>query len=121
MSRVKGGIVTRKRHKKILIVDDFVDTGSTLAECKKDLLHSINPKLEIKGLAMFYNPTAHTIKQSIKIPLYYTGIIGRVTLSEKDEKTQIFNLDEKFQIHPEIEIPPKYFTWFVFRQFHKKI
>jgi hypothetical protein len=37
------------------------------------ILHA-DPSLEIKGFAMLYNPTEQSIKRTIHLPLYYTGL-----------------------------------------------
>ena len=34
----------------------------------------VNPKLEKRGLAMVFNPTATTVSRKLILPLYYTGI-----------------------------------------------
>ena len=37
------------------------------------ILH-VNPKLQTKGLAVIYNPTAHPINTTLPLSLYYTGL-----------------------------------------------
>ena len=53
-----------------------------------------------RGLAMFFNPTSHKIKEVIEIPLYYTGLTtsAKVTLEGKKGTTTQFTLARDFTI-----------------------
>ena len=53
-----------------------------------------------RGLAMFFNPTNHKIKEIIEIPLYYTGLTtqAKVTLEGKKGATEQFELDRDYSI-----------------------
>jgi len=77
------------------------------------ILH-VNPKLEIKGLAMFYNPTDRELQEIMDIPLYYTGISEKVKVREKEGEFQEYKLDRDYSIYLKVHIPPKSHTWFVF-------
>jgi hypothetical protein len=79
-----------------------------------DCILHVNPKLKVKGLAMFFNPTAETLKEHIKIPLYYTGLTDKVKISEKEEVVNELTLDRNYNIYLDIKIPAKSHTWFKF-------
>ena len=76
------------------------------------LLH-VNPKLKQKGLLMLYNPLKEKITRTIKLPLYYTGLTGGVTIREKEGKAQSKSMDRKYEIELSFTIGPENYTWFV--------
>jgi hypothetical protein len=39
-----------------------------------DCILHVNPQLDIKGLAMVYNPLNTSVKDTLRLPLYYTGL-----------------------------------------------
>ena len=53
-----------------------------------------------RGLAMFFNPTNHKIKELIEIPLYYTGLTttAKVTLEGQKGTTEQFTLARDYTI-----------------------
>ena len=79
------------------------------------ILH-VNPNLEEKGLAMLYNPTDEPITRSIKLPLYYTGLTGKATVSERDGKPLKVKLDREYNATVTVTIPAEGYTWLVIRQ-----
>ena len=42
---------------------------------------------EIKGLAMFFNPTLNTLQSYINLPLYYTGLEQTATIIYEEHTT----------------------------------
>ena len=77
------------------------------------MLH-VNPRLETKGLALLFNPTAETIREKIKIPLYYTGLTEKVMVSEREGDTKEYALDREYNVWVMVNIPPKTHTWLKF-------
>ncbi|EJT3898508.1 phosphoribosyltransferase [Campylobacter jejuni] len=53
------------KHKKILLIDDIVDSGESLAEIKKVLLEKF-PHIELKIATIFYKKTA-LLKPDFKV------------------------------------------------------
>jgi len=76
------------------------------------ILH-VNPNLKTRGLLMLYNPSIEKITRTIKLPLYYTGLIETVKIREKEGKAQSKILDRKFEIEISFTIGPESYTWFV--------
>lgn len=76
------------------------------------ILHA-NPYLKIKGLMMLYNPTAKTITRTIKIPLYYTGLITTARIREKEGAFKTYKLGRDYSVKLTFTIPPDSYTWFV--------
>ena len=42
---------------------------------------------EIKGLAMFFNPTLKTLQSYVNLPLYYTGLEHTATIIHEEHTT----------------------------------
>ena len=55
---------------------------------------------EVKGLAMFFNPTLENLKAYINLPLYYTGLEDNATVvwEEFSENPKIYQLNRDFSI-----------------------
>ncbi|WP_442587825.1 alpha-galactosidase [Pedobacter sp. AW31-3R] len=77
------------------------------------ILH-VNPKLNSKGLMILYNPLKETIKRTIRVPLYYTGLTDVVKVREKEGKSVINRLNRDFTTDISFTIPSESYTWFVF-------
>lgn len=74
----------------------------------------VNPELKEKGLLMVYNPLPQTIKRSIRVPLYYTGLKNEVTVRKSDNSVEIMNLNRDYSVSLEIEIPAYSCNWYIF-------
>jgi hypothetical protein len=68
------------------------------------ILH-VDPKLEIKGYAMLYNPTGEEIQRSISLPLYYTGLSESATISIGEGEPATYSLSRDYQAEIEVTIP----------------
>ena len=55
---------------------------------------------DIKGLAMFFNPTLETQKSWINLPLYYTGLVDSATViyEENDTSPETHQINRDFSI-----------------------
>ena len=71
----------------------------------------VNPKLEQKGLAMFFNPTDEEMTRKITLPLYYTGITDNANIAVNGENIQSYKLSRDYKIEIEIAIPAQGYTW----------
>ena len=78
------------------------------------ILH-VNPKLPERGLAFIYNPTDRPLETDIKLPLYYTGLTDKASVSERDAVPQTFTLDRAWDIGLHVRIEPHDHTWVVIR------
>ena len=76
------------------------------------LLHA-SSTLKTKGLLMLYNPLKEKITRTIKLPLYYTGLIDRVSIREKEGKPTEKRLNRNYEIELSFSIEPGSYTWFV--------
>ena len=73
----------------------------------------VDPELNEKGMALFFNPTNETLTQTIKLPLYYTGHTDTVSIQEKEGKRTDYKLARDYSVELKVEIPANDSTWFV--------
>lgn len=78
-----------------------------------DGIMHVDPKLNEKGMALFFNPTNKTLAQTIKLPLYYTGHTDTVSIQEKEGKVINYNLQRDYSVEIKVEIPANDSTWFL--------
>ncbi|MGK2862718.1 MAG: alpha-galactosidase [Chitinophagaceae bacterium] len=76
------------------------------------ILH-VNPALKTKGLLMLYNPLKEKITRTIKIPLYYTGLVRDVKIGEMENQKKIKTLNREYELELNFNIPPESYTWYV--------
>ncbi|MNL14660.1 hypothetical protein D3C87_1356110 [compost metagenome] len=60
---------------------------------------------------MLYNPLKEKITRTIKIPLYYTGLISSAVLKEKGLATKKYTLNRNYEIEYIFTIAPEGYTW----------
>ncbi len=112
MSVVKKWVTFFKTYRDIL-VSDIVHIRRPDMQGIDAIIH-VNPKLDHRGLAMVFNPTAVAISETLKIPLYYTGIKKSAHVSKEGGSSIVYQLEHNFSVHIEISLSPMNLTWFVF-------
>ncbi|MGN1408641.1 MAG: hypothetical protein ACI4XJ_00540 [Eubacteriales bacterium] len=75
----------------------------------------VNPRLEEKGMAVFFNPLDTEIRRRIRLPLYYTGIENTAVISRFGEDPQKFRLTRDYCAEIEVVIPANDFVWYTVR------
>jgi hypothetical protein len=75
----------------------------------------VNPFHVDRGLAMVFNPTSQHIKQSLKLPLYFTGITSAAYISEQAGKSTKYLLNRDYSVTVEVNMEPQTITWFLIR------
>lgn len=81
-----------------------------------DMMLHVNPHLEEKGMAIFFNPLNQEMTREFTIPLYYTGLEGSATLRKEGGEPQVFELDKREHLTIQITLPPKGITWYVIEE-----
>ncbi|MCF7974803.1 MAG: NPCBM/NEW2 domain-containing protein [Phycisphaerae bacterium] len=76
------------------------------------MLH-VNPELEEKGLAVFFNPRPETVETTQKVPLYYTGLKHAARVSHEGVNAKPYQIDREYSIELTMTIKPAGMTWFV--------
>ena len=70
----------------------------------------VNSNLVECGLAVLYNPLHETIKKTITLPLYYTGLTNSATIQTDAGKRKQVKLNSKGEAEVNITIPPLGYT-----------
>lgn len=73
----------------------------------------VNPQLPQKGFIMLFNPTNQAITRTIQLPLYYTGLISKATIIDKNGKLETYKLNRDYTINFTFTIPPDTYNWFI--------
>ena len=102
-----------KKHRQILDADvihirrpDGLDYDA--------LLH-VDPQGVEKGLLMIYNPLNESITRNLNIPVYYTGLKGKVNISEQEGQVKAIPINENGKISLTITIPAKGYNYFILK------
>ena len=108
---VKRWVDFYKSHRDILDADiiHVRRADATDIDC---VLH-VNPRLKEKGLAMVYNPLPQSVKRTLKLPLYYTGLTERAVVRCGESQPATYALDRGYGVEVPLEMPPHGVTWVV--------
>jgi hypothetical protein len=68
------------------------------------ILH-VDPKLEIKGYALLYNPTGEAVERTISLPLYYTGLTKTALIQVGEDQEQELELSRDYSVEVRVSIP----------------
>lgn len=102
-----------KEHRDILN-SDIIHLRKADGRDWDGMLH-VNPELEEKGLAVFYNPLDTAITRTIRLPLYYTGLDKKARISEQGRKARKYRLSRDYTVDLTVTIPANGYTWFVIK------
>jgi hypothetical protein len=80
-----------------------------------DCLLHVNPQLDIKGLAMVYNPLDHSVERKLTLPLYYTGLTDTARIHKKDGASETYRLDRDYHVTVPVTIGARSNTWLIIR------
>ncbi|MBQ5785893.1 MAG: alpha-galactosidase, partial [Alistipes sp.] len=100
-----------KKYREILN-SDIIHLRQPDARDWDGIMH-VNPQLEQKGLALFFNPTDEEITRTIKLPLYYTGLEKKAYISEHGNRSKVYKLNRDYTVDLKINIPANGYTWYV--------
>ncbi len=108
---VKKVVAWYKRHRDILN-SDIIHLRRPDGRDWDGILH-VNPALKEKGLAVIYNPLGKSIRRTIRLPLYYTGLTSVARIRVGDGPAKSFQLDRHYSVEVNIAIPARGHTWLV--------
>ena len=108
---VKKWVDFYKRYRAILD-SDVIHLRRADGQDIDGLLH-VNPQLDQKGLAVFYNPTDRTLSKTLKLPLYYTGLTETARIREQEGSPTTYTLDRAYNVYVPLMMAPHSVTWFV--------
>jgi len=111
---VKKWVDFYKRYRAILD-SDIIHLRRADGKDWDGILH-VNPKLEIRAMAMIYNPRDEAIAREIRLPLYYTGISGAARIQQEGGEIRSYPLDRDFAAVVPVQIAARSRTWLVVNQ-----
>ncbi|MEZ0609593.1 alpha-galactosidase [Fibrella sp. WM1] len=76
------------------------------------MLH-VNPRLPQKGLAVLFNPLKEPIRRTIRLPLYYAGLIDSARIRVGEGKPQLYRLNRQREATLTVDIAPESMLWLV--------
>ncbi len=68
------------------------------------ILH-VDPKLEMKGYALLYNPTGEDLERRISLPLYYTGLTNTAQIQIGETLAKELELSRDYSVEIQVNIP----------------
>ena len=110
---VKKWVDFYKKYRSIL--DSDIIHVSRADGRQLDCILHVSPSLEIKGLAMVYNPTNVARTENLKLPLYYTGLTDRAVIGEKDKNFKDHPLTRDYAVTVPVTVAPLGVTWFIIK------
>ncbi|WP_286589575.1 alpha-galactosidase [Sphingobacterium sp. N143] len=75
-------------------------------------LHVNALESQVKGFGMLFNPLKTPITRKITIPLYYTGLTDKATITFQDKTVNQVRLDRFFKTDLTVTIPAESHIWF---------
>jgi hypothetical protein len=78
-----------------------------------DCIVHVNPFIQHRGLALFFNPLGQTVKRNVTLPLYYTGLVDAATVHLGEGPGQRVRLDAQGRATLSVAIAPYGFTWYL--------
>jgi hypothetical protein len=75
----------------------------------------VSPTLKDRAFVLLFNPTKEPIARKINIPLYYSGLSGKVSVSMSDQVPTIMPLSSKQDLLLNCTIPAEGYAWYVIR------
>lgn len=78
-----------------------------------DAVLHVNPQLSERALAVVFNPADQPVTRSLKLPLYYSGLTAKASVSEHDGDPKVYRLDREYNISVPVRIPAHGVTWLV--------
>jgi len=107
---VKQWVTWFKRHRDIL-ESDVIHVRRADGRRLDAVLH-VNPNLGTKAIAVIYNPSDHKLTEHIALPLYYSGLRGRVMVSVGDGPMVQAELDKDHRLFVRASVEPKQCVWY---------
>lgn len=81
-----------------------------------DCLLHVNPFLSHKGMVVIFNPTDREITKEMKLPLYYTGLKGKATLTAEDGTKKSYQLNSKEELVLPVSVKAGGTTWLLIEE-----
>ena len=73
----------------------------------------VNPALERKGMLVVFNPLNETVTQTLKVPVYYTGLQDTAEIRPHDKDGKQATISRNYTVEIEVTVPAEGFEWVV--------
>jgi hypothetical protein len=110
---VKKWVSFYKQHRDVLDNGDIIHLRRPNGRDWDGILHA-NPGGTEKGLACLYNPLAEDITRELRMPLHYTGLVGKAMLAIDGGTPETIHLDASRNALITVRIPARSRTFLIF-------
>ncbi len=108
---VRKWVAIFKKHRAIL-ESDIIHLRRPDGRHVDGFVH-VNPNLEEAALAAFFNPSGEPVTETMRVPLYYSGLVGSILVSEMDGPATTFTLDARQFLTIPVTLPAHGISWFL--------
>ena len=78
------------------------------------MLH-VNPRLDVKGMLIVFNPLEHPVEKNIPVNLYYTGLTDNAQLSASGTEATTVPIPRDYIAEVPVSLPANGFQWYAIR------
>jgi hypothetical protein len=75
----------------------------------------VNPRLAEKGMLVVFNPSPETVRKTLDVNLYYTGITDEATVAASDATPVKLRLGRDYRVRFPVEVPAGGMAWYTIR------
>jgi hypothetical protein len=111
--KVRGIVAWYKEHRDILESD--VVHGRRADGRDLDWVLHANPRLKTRGMLCVYNPLDRSVKKTLRVDLYYTGLTKEARVSERGNPVQAHVLSRDHSIELSCTVPARGMSWYSIR------
>lgn len=81
-----------------------------------DCMMHANPFIKHKGMVIVFNPTDRVIEKELCLPLYYTGLKDKTTITDGNGNSTTYRLNDKEELLLPVKINPQGTSWFLIEE-----
>lgn len=80
-----------------------------------DAILHVDPSGPVKGLLMVYNPLNTSIRRTLPLNVYYSGVHEVARVAEQDGEPMHMQVDRNYEISLDVQVPARSQNWYVIR------
>lgn len=111
---VKERIGWFKKYRDIL-TSDIIHVSRPTGRDLDCIMH-VNPFIAHKGMLVVFNPTDRDITKEMKLPLYYTGLSRKVSVTDDKGAKRVYNLSENAELMLPVSVGAGGISWFLLEE-----
>ena len=109
---VKNNVDWFKKYREVLEAD--LIHGQRANGRDLDWMLHVNPSGQHRGMLVVFNPEPTEMKETIRVPLYYTGLTETATIKVNGLSQQSIKLARDYSADIEVSVPGNGMTWVLF-------